>query len=208
MIARLTLAVLLLAAPGLAFSQPEREQLFISPSGEPFRAPEGQPYPVSAWFAAADANHDGALTRDEFIADALAFHARLDADKDGWLDGFEIGDYEKKVAPEILGRPDRGSVGGAGKGASRDRGADGARARGAVTQPYGQGRSGAGLYGLINEIQPVMGQDSDFNRRIDRKEVTAAARDRFAILDTDKDGKLMLETLPRTPVQRALADQR
>jgi hypothetical protein len=28
-------------------------QLFISPAGEPFRAPAGAPYPIAAWFAGA-----------------------------------------------------------------------------------------------------------------------------------------------------------
>jgi hypothetical protein len=71
-----------------------------------------------------------------------------------------------------------------------------------------QSRAGAGLYGLLNEIQPVMGQDSDFNRRISKAEATAAAKDRFALLDKDKDGKLVLETLPVTPLQKALEDSR
>ena len=233
MIARLALAAILLAAPAVAPTlasaqppgpppgggpppgeggdRPRREQIFISPAGEPFRAPLGQPYPVVAWFAQADTNHDGALTREEFTADALAFYARLDADHDGWLDGFEINDYEKKVAPEILGRLERGDVGvgGQGRPPSNKRGADGGRAKGAgPPQPYGLGRSGAGLYGLINEVQPVMGQDSDFNRRVERKEVVAAARDRFAILDKDKDGKLPLDTLPQTPLQRAFEEAR
>ena len=28
---------------------PLREQLFISPAGEPFRAPQGQPNPIGVW---------------------------------------------------------------------------------------------------------------------------------------------------------------
>ena len=79
------------------------QQLFISPAGEPFRAPPGAPYPVAAWFAGADANHDGALTRDEFVADALRFFTVVDADKDGVIDGFEVSAYEQRIAPEIIG---------------------------------------------------------------------------------------------------------
>jgi hypothetical protein len=73
--------------------------------------------------------------------------------------------------------------------------------------PADLGRSGAGLFGLINEVQPVMAQDSDFNRRIDKAEATAAARDRFRILDKDKSGRLTLDSLPTTPMQRWLEEQ-
>lgn len=213
MIARLALAAALLAAPALAQPPPppnpgpagqetsRRQQVFISPSGEPFRAPRGEPYPVAAWFARVDTDHDGAISREEFVADALAFHARLDTDRDGQLDGFEVADYERNIAPEILSPLDRGAEGpGAvvldigkrpfiGLPKSVDRGA------------YGRSRNGAGLYGLINEVQPVMAQDGDFDRRIDAKEVGVAARDRFAILDRDGDGKLTLAALPKTPFQ-------
>jgi len=99
--------------PGRGFGPPPREggehgpgrarpQLFISPAGEPFRAPAEGPYPVAAWFSAADANHDGALSRDEFVADAGRFFILLDTDKDGVIDGFEVSAYERNIAPEIL----------------------------------------------------------------------------------------------------------
>ncbi len=208
MITRLALLAALVASPAVAQppdeAPPRREQLFISPAGEPFRAPRGGPYPVAVWFARADADSDGVLTRDEFVADALAFSATLDTDKDGLLDGFEMADYEKNVAPEILSPLDRGDESpqainmGLGK-------------RPFIGYPkpldpdaYGATRNGAGLYGLINEVQPVAAQDSDLDRRIDRKEIGIAARDRFAILDKDRDGRLELAGLPRTPFQTIL----
>ena len=66
----------------------------------------------------------------------------------------------------------------------------------------GNALQGAALYGLIAEPQPVMGADADFNRRITRDEATRAAVTRFKLLDTDKDGVLRLETLPKTPAQQ------
>ncbi len=215
MIARLALLAALLASPALAQpgplpeggppdQAPRREQLFISPAGEPFRVPRGQPYPVTVWFARADANHDGVLTRDEFVADALAFSATLDTDKDGLLDGFEMAAYEQNVAPEILSPLDRGDESARaisippaqrpffGSPKAIDQGG------------YGASRNGAGLYGLINEVQPVAAQDSNLDRRIDTREIGIAARDRFRILDRDGDGKLTLDTLPRTPFQTIL----
>ena len=221
MIARLALAAALMASPALAQppgppggppeggppgqEPPRREQLFISPSGEPFRAPRGQPYPVAAWFARADADHDGALSREEFAADARAFHARLDIDHDGFVDGFEVADYEKNVAPEILSPLDRGDESHRAVVTDVGRkpfiGLPRAVDRGVA---YGRSRNGAGLYGLINEVQPVMAQDSDLDRRIDIKEVGIAAKDRFSILDRDGDGRLTLATLPKTPFQTIL----
>ncbi|NBB15351.1 hypothetical protein GVN21_08280 [Caulobacter sp. SLTY] len=210
-------AGLLVATPALA--QPPappgaERQVFISPAGEPFRAPFGEPYPVATWFKQADANSDGAISRDELIADSLAFFDKLDADKNGTLDGFEIADYERKVAPEISSRSALALL-RAPKATHRPLGgrqrpyatrSDGSRERD-PKQTYDQGRTGAGLFGLINEVQPVMGQDSDFNRRISRDEAIKAAKDRFAILDSDKDGKLVLATLPKPPMQRLIEDQ-
>src|SRR6185503_18497922 len=75
--------------------------LFVSPAGEPFRAGPGEPYPVAAWFKAADADGDGKLTREEFVADAARFFQTLDANHDGVIDGQELKAYETRVVPEI-----------------------------------------------------------------------------------------------------------
>jgi hypothetical protein len=184
--------------------QRPRQQLFISPAGEPFRASAEAPYPVAAWFAGADANHDGGLSRDEFVDDAARFFAVLDVDHDGVIDGFEVATYEKKIAPEILlgstfeggggrGGPPGGGRGGPGGG----RGKPGGGGRGAM----GGMMEGAAPYSLLAEPQPVMGADADFNRRISKDEALKAAKARFALLDVDKDGVLRLDTLPKTPSQ-------
>ena len=211
---RLALIAALAATPALA--QPRADlQIFISPAGEPFRAPLDQPYPVDQWFKKADANADGAITRDELIADSLAFFDKLDANKDGTVDGWENGDYETKVAPEIMSRaamavakPPSGNRPMGGRYRPTLTPSDNFKPDDKGKMVADQSRAGAGLYGLINEIQPVMSQDSDFNRRISKAEATAAAKDRFALLDKDKDGKLLLATLPETPLQRALEDGR
>ncbi|ACL94703.2 EF-hand domain protein [Caulobacter vibrioides] len=180
------------------------QQLFISPAGEPFRAPPNAPYPVEIWFGGADANHDGALTRDEFVADALRFFATLDTDRSGVIDAFEVSAYENRVAPEILGGPAPSSLRRGPMGLGQDGGGEAPRRR-----PQGANvLQGAAFYGLIAEPQPVMASDGDFDRRITRDEATKAAKTRFALLDTDKDGQLRLAELPRTPAQKGLRQSR
>jgi len=138
-------------------------QLFISPAGEPFRAPPGVPYPVKAWFDGADANHDGALSRDEFVADSLRFFAMVDTDKNGVVDGFEVSNYETRIAPEIVGLPApgastrRGPMGqgpGGGMGGPPDGGGDDMAPR--RRQQGTNVLQGAALFGLIAEPEPVM----------------------------------------------------
>jgi hypothetical protein len=60
---------------------------------------------------------------------------------------------------------------------------------------------GAAPYSLLDEPQPVMGADADFNRRISKDEALKAAKTRFALLDANKSGVLRLADLPRTPSQ-------
>lgn len=207
--------------PGGPPRQPRRS-LFISPAGEPFRAEPGAPYPVAAWFAGADADHDGALTRDEFVADALRFFDRIDGDHNGVIDGFEVSTYETQVAPEILqgfqGGGDGPSAQGRGGPPGEGGGHHGGRPGGGGSPGGGGGRRGGGLmggmlqgatpYSLLAEPEPVMASDGDFDRRITRAEATKAAKARFALLDKDGDGKLRLAELPQTPLQVRLEGPR
>ncbi|MBI1685409.1 EF-hand domain-containing protein [Caulobacter hibisci] len=179
------------------------KQVFISPAGEPFRAEGGQPYPVAAWFAGADADHDGALTKAEFVADSLRFFDRLDTDKSGVLDGFEVSTYERTIAPEIVqasAMPQQAMEAPSG-GEDGGPGGDGPRRR-----PNGLGNMllGATPFALLAEPQPVMGADADFNRRVTRDEEAKAAASRFKLLDKDGDGRLTLAELPKTAMQKIL----
>lgn len=164
-----------------------RAQLFISPAGQPFRAPPGQPYPVAAWFAAADANHDGRLTRDEFRADAEAWFKVLDVNADGRIDMPETTRWEEELVPEIT----RVAVGG---GPPDRRGAIG-------RNELNTGRQGAAPYSLINEPHPIRGADTDFSFSVSAAEFRAAADRRFALLDVDGDGAIALIDLRPTLVQ-------
>jgi len=186
---------------------PRQINLFISPAGEPFRGKPGETYPVATWFAAADRDHDGRLTREEFRQDADRFFRILDANHDGVIDGFEIADYERVVAPEILPR-----VGGLRAGEGMDPRLDKA-GRGGGFGGDGEGRQqravasdrmqqGAGLFGLVADPEPVSAADTDLSGKITPEEWRSVADRRFAALDKTGVGYLTLELLPKTPAQR------
>lgn len=190
--------------------------IFVSPMGKPFRASSGDPYPIAVWFAQADANHDGQLTRAEFRADAQAFFRELDLNHDGVIDGSEVENYEQNVAPEIL--PQIGHLhGDEGMDSRLDLGDPHNTARPKVEtrgRGMGQGRparpqkgepdQGAGLFSLLNQPEPVSAADTEFNGRITLAEFLAAADRRFDRIDKAQLGYLTLAGLPKTPVQIAI----
>ncbi len=187
--------------------------VFISPAGEPFRAGPGEPYPSAAWFRGADADGDGRLAPAEFLADAERAFRRYDADGDGVIDGFEIADYEQRIAPEILPRVGRlradegqnprlfdGERGGRGRGGGRERG-DGQTERSRRLRAGDDLMSGAAAYGMLAEPEPLRAADSDLDGKVSLAEWRARTRRRFTLLDTASAGTLTLAALPRTAVQ-------
>lgn len=212
----------LLAAPALATAAvpsdsgvaPLPTQLFIAPSGEPFRAGPGEPYPVAAWFAGADRNHDGKLTDGEFVTDAARFFDTLDLDHDQRLTGDEIKHYENDIAPEVrsgdFSEIDWNAGGATASGSRRPRlglmqvDTDDLQAH--VPETWNRKRpdyaSGGGMYGIINIPEPVVGMDSDLNGIVTNNEMRAAAQRRFTLLDTKEQNYLLLADLPETYAQR------
>jgi len=182
-------------APGFDEDEPEdgpavpRAQLFISPAGKPFRAAPGQPYPVADWFAEADRDRDGVLTRDELRVDAQAWFVVLDANMDGQIDMPEVTRWEEDLVPEIT------RTAGGGGGGPRDRRAVLGR------NELNTARQGAGPYSVINEPHPIRGADTDFSYTVSAAEFRAAADRRFGVLDVDGDSKVALADLRRTLVQ-------
>jgi len=191
--------------------------VFISPAGKPYRARPDEPYPVAIWFAEADANHDGKLTREEMRADADAFFRTLDTNHDGVIDGFEVQAYEQNIAPEILphienlraGEGFDPNVDLADQRNSERPGSSGPGRGGfQMRQPRevkGEtGTQGAAVYSLINQPEPVAAADADFDGKITLPEFEAAADRHFEILDTKTQGYLTLAGLPKTPIQDAI----
>ena len=204
--------------------RPHGPQLFISPSGEPFRAGPDQPYPSAAWFARADANHDGRLDRAEIRADATAFFHVLDANHDGVIDSFEMSDYEQKIVPEILGAylGDSGRD-GSSAGQSRsggDNGGGGRHGRGGGRRGGGQsdvaqapaaaggGYEGAAPFELTDEPEPIAAADLNVSGRITLQEFLQTVDRRFDEINKTHSGSVALADLPQTPVQRLAAPSR
>jgi hypothetical protein len=195
-------ATLAVAAPKLPpgtplCARPGTKPIFLSPMGEPFRGEAGQPYPSAAWFAGADKDHDGALTRAEMVADALRFFDTLDANKDGKLTPDEVGRYESLVAPETsiyAVRPDDFF--------DRSRREQDVGAM-ADSRDYG-GPMGAGRYSWLNVPEPVVAADLDVDRVVTRDEFATAAAGIFQRLDLLNRGTLSLAGLPKTPQQIAI----
>ena len=197
-----------------------RGRLFISPMGEPFRGPD----PIRQWFDGADVNQDGALTADEFVADAMRFFAVLDRGKDGEIDPDDIEHYETVLAPEIrtggegigAGPPSGGGRrgggerrGGGGPGSGGRRGGGGSPggdglsfgSGGAAKAPrYADTRRGAARYSFFDYPEPIVVADTNFNRGIDPGEFRSATLDRFAVLDKNHDGRITRGELPKLVV--------
>lgn len=196
------------------------QQLFISPMGEPFRSAPGTAYPVNQWFQKADADADGAITLEEFKADALRFFKVLDVNGDGIIDGFEAQDYEAKIAPEILPQVTdvlsardvmtQHELAESGHRKRRPEDAIGGPAggRGAKTAASRDAMSGASIYGLLADPEPVRSADVKLDYHITQAEWLAAATRRFQELDKEHAGKLTLAKLPQTPLQKAIEDNR
>jgi hypothetical protein len=184
--------------------------LFISPSGQPFRAAAGQPYPVVVWFAEADQNHDGRIDRAEFRADAEAFFRSLDTNHDGVIDPFEMQAYENQVVPEILGAfrvPEAGAAApGEAEGppsGNHRRGLFGLGPRPPEDPGEVSVATGAAPYALIPDPEPLAAADLAMDGHITLAEFMTVTDRRFDRLDKKGVGYLTLADLPKTVDQIA-----
>jgi hypothetical protein len=222
-------------APRLARAQEDDAppNVFISPAGQPFRAPQSAPYPVGTWFKQANKKGDGQLTHAEFVADAAAFFDTLDSHHAGVLDGFDIQTYERRVAPEILGyRVEVGALGPTrwrfrlaqyGAGGPGGYGGGPAGGMGAPGEPAGQydhtsenphpdrldeSDQGASPFSFFAAPEPVTEADTEFLGRVRKPDFLKLADRHFAVLDVGARGFLTVDKLPKTRVQIALEQSR
>ena len=197
------------AGGGGALAAMAEPQLFVSPTGEPFRAAEGASAPLETWFAQADADHDGAIGWLELDADFTRYFALLDSDRDGEIGPAEVAHYETEILPEMARR---GYGSGRSYGGPRQQLRPGELTGGSAGMAGGRGgarsiasrepaiartamMAGAARYGLLPISHPIMDADLDFNRGVSRPEFSRAAARRFGQLDTGRDGRLALAEL-------------
>lgn len=205
------------AAPAFAQSAlpGDPAALFISPCGKPYRSEPGEPYPVAAWFTAVDTNQDKAIDKEELRVEASGFFKELDRNENGLIDPDEMTYYERVTIPEIgasqlgtldgqaflfqaqLNQPDLSIVPGGDQSDNRPR-----------SRGYKPLVTGAAAFNLLGDAQPVAGADTDLNSRITLAEFRAASDRRFARLDRNGDGKLTMDELPQTMVQKMFKTDR
>lgn len=173
---------------------PSYPHLFISPAGEPFRG-KGDEDQMLRWFRQADRDHDGKLFPAEFAADAQQFFKLLDQNGDGAIAGAEIDRYEYDLAPEISGlRPEDARPDGPPQGQQPGKRPNKKTRKAMAARASLQGAS---RYGILDIPEPVTSPDADMNGRVTSDEYLAAINQRFALLDTDKNGNLTFEELPK-----------
>ena len=231
-VVRAFLPILLLSALSAAASADDssgKEKVFIAPSGEPYRVAGDQPYPVAAWFAAADKNGDGKLDPAEFQADFMQFFDAIDVNHDGAIDGtererdgFVAGilldaidgveriHYENEVAPETLGNSWSGPSQEETNAEWNSKFDDDVNLPD-VDRPatkVGERRTGAGRFDLLGLPEPVAAMDMELRGRISRRAATEAATFRFNQLDAMHRGYLTLDALPKSPADRSGGDDR
>ncbi|HEY0270516.1 MAG TPA: hypothetical protein VGC10_05965 [Sphingomonas sp.] len=213
MIASLLLAILAQAAVADPAGQdivvkaitgcgPPFARVYIAPMGEPFRT-DGKSDPEAAWFARADADHDGRLTLAEFVADADRVFATLDINHDGEIDPQEVIVYERDVAPEIrLFQLDREIDHDQHR--PRDRAGRKAAKKAARDRYDYVAAYGAGRFASLNIPEPVVSADLDINRGVSKAEFAQVAAQRFQTLDDGNRAFLTAAGLPRSPAQQEI----
>lgn len=197
-----------------------RPSIFISPYGEPFVSAPGEPYPVAAWFAGADTDHDGRLTPEEFAADGQRWFTRLDQNGDGIIDPAEIAAYERMIDAAFLrvgalsasGPGGRGGWGGGRRGGGGGRmglgEGGGQEDEPSHIQPHeprvtaaAESSERMARAGLLAVPQPVRSADRNMDQKITVQEWTATGQRWFSLLDTKHQGYLTLDGLPQTALQ-------
>ncbi|MFA5965948.1 MAG: EF-hand domain-containing protein [Sphingomonas sp.] len=206
-------------AQGAPPPRPAMTQLFIAPSGEPFRAPADAPYPLATWFAGADHNHDGRIDLSEFTWDFDRFFDTLDTDHDGTLRSDEINRYERMV-PELRGGgfASEGFGGGRPGGGGRHRGGHGG---GGAGRGGGFGGGGGGAGGYHGDDGGAGGQDegeSDTGTHAPQLYIPEGGATRFELIaipepvtamDTDLSGTITRRELHAAAVRRfGILDQK
>ena len=167
--------------------------------GEAFRTNDSGEEPFDQWFALADADGDGSISRLEFRTDAETFFATLDNSGDKVIDADEMAAYER----DTPGRT-RAAGGGAATPSS-----DRPKPKSSTPVPKGHVaivtsgnvpsatriHPGDTRINFAEVPQPVAMADLNLDRRVTLDEFLKTAGKRFTNYDVDKDGRLTRKEL-------------
>ena len=167
--------------------------VLYSPNGEPLSGgPLGQPScetALAGWFNRIDANHDGALDRQEYLADARAQFQKMDIGHDGYITASKLTVYRAPfeegppVAVEERDRP-LAPPPEAEQGHRRGHGPAEAPPPQAARQPTP--RTADGLE------DPVMSADRSLSFKVSLEDFLAHAEEVFAQMDAAHSDRLTL----------------
>ncbi len=152
----------------------------------------------AGWFGRVDSNHDGVISRDEFMADAQTQFQRMDIDGKGYIASEALERFRKPYRQQTAGtdlntaqdnenatQPQQGKHrhGGSSRGGNRN---SAATDSGTDEQP--------------DTTDPVMSADTNLDFKVTHEEFTTHAQKVFDALDVNHDDALSQdEILARCP---------
>jgi Ca2+-binding EF-hand superfamily protein len=170
--------------------------MIFSPNGEPLNGgPLGRPTcrdAMSHWFDRVDANHDGVISREEFMADAQTQFQRMDIDKNGYLLAEEVGrfrlPYEQQSDAGASAQGDQGSGSQqAGRRQDRRGGSHGGKSGNSPSEAN-----------PADQPDPVMSAGTGGDFKVTPDEFLTQARNIFAEIDADHHGVLSRDDVLKT----------
>ena len=160
--------------------------VLYSPNGEPLSGGVlGRPScleAVSKWFARVDANHDGAIDRGEFLADARIQFLRMDLDGDSAIYPSELLTFRGS----FQGIPKHNDDAPPAESFAEER----AQLKAMGLIPSEDPEKDKDKKKLQDFSDPVMSADDNLDFKVTLDEYTSQAQDVFKAADLDHNGKL------------------
>jgi len=175
------------------FARNQAPNILFSPNGEPLSGgPLGQPKceaALAGWFNRVDADHDGAVDRQEYLADAKAQFAKMDLDHDGYITAAKLSEFR---APYEDGGP-VAEPDGPLPGTTADSGGQRHHGHAPSAPPTGAPPAPQPMRGPPPVIEdPVMSADRTLSFKVSLEDFLAHAEGIFAQMDNARSGRLAL----------------
>lgn len=218
----LALLATLAACSGNRHDPSSRPQIVISPNAEPLALGDEKSCKAEmvGWFARVDTNHDGAIDKAEFMADARRWFGEMDEDKNGYVTAGELANVRQRKVP--LPPPQQRRSDSDSDGSVSDRRMPPTRSRfdplsdrfgdrlNAGEGQMGGGQMGGGSArrdrppssdmpdrpksglrnGVAGEPDPVMAADTNLDFKVTALEWDTYVASNFEELDRNHDGRL------------------